>query len=163
MFADLLGPLLHRLTGCLYSDIRNSLEFCHDPGVKLGHGSPIYEDYMRHFTAVLLATLAAPPLATASELECLVIRTHIEKMQDASFAAIYSTEAGAQDVKDAVNKILIDPRMPADLADEGRKHIFGDAFDRWETTYKEARYSAQYPEDPAFEALMREKCGRNWR
>ena len=105
-----------------------------------------------------IALLLAPAPVVAQSVDCTIISGHIEAMRNAHFDALYSGEAHAQAVKDAVNEVLSDPRMPSDLASEGRVRIFGEAFENWQTDYQRGRMNAQYPDDPAFDALMREKC-----
>ena len=107
-----------------------------------------------------------PLQATAenSELECEVIGSYVAALDDANFRAFHSAGTKVEGVKDAINKVLIDPRMPSDLAGEARSQIFGTAFEEWEVSFRDARVNEQnaLPEAPAFEALMRDKCGRRW-
>ena len=107
---------------------------------------------------VCLWAVGSSVQAGGSALECLVIRSHIETMQSASRDADLASLEKAQAVKDAINSVLVDPRMPAELVDAARQKIFGKAFDDWEATLKIRGSDGRFPEDKTFDALMADKC-----
>lgn len=108
-------------------------------------------------TALLIVAL--PTFASAEVLECQVITKHMDSAKDARSASLRDSEQKAQAVKDAINSILVDPRMPADLATEARQEIFGKAFEDWQASLASAWDNTLYPDDPLFDALMHDKCG----
>ena len=108
-----------------------------------------------------LLVAAAPTIASADALECQVITNHMDSTKSAHSTSLRDSEQKAEAVKDAINRILVDPRMPADLATEARQEIFGKAFEDWQTSLAAAWESTLYPKDALFDALMQDKCGKS--
>ena len=105
----------------------------------------------------LTALIASPVFAEPNELECLTILAHIEAIEEQAAARLIEGAIASDKVRAAVNATIVDQRMPTDLGDEARQSIFGDAFSEWEASYDNGQFRAH--ESPAFDALMRDKCG----
>ena len=105
----------------------------------------------------IAALIASPAFADPNELECMTIRSHIEAIEEQAAARLVEGAIASDKVRAAINAVIVDQRMPADLGDEARQSIFGSAFSEWEASYDNGQFRA--PESPAFDALMRDKCG----
>ena len=111
--------------------------------------------------AFTIALLMAPSLALADALECRVITDYVKSIVATHVHALEAEKQSVQGVKDAINRILVDPRMPPDLVTDARQQIFGEAFDTWEKRFVDTKLATYLPEDPLFDAMMQDKCGGN--